>query len=61
MISHKNKEDSNRWIEEICSYIGEQPNEYVIKLSLSYLLQSLRNGEDIYRFQWGDKFERDDL
>ena len=57
IISEKNKEDSNRWIKEICSYIGEQPNEYVIKLALSYLLQSLRNEENIKRFQWGDKCE----
>lgn len=52
VISHKNKEDNERWIKEICLYIGEQPKEYVIKLALSYLLQSLRNEEDIYRFRW---------
>lgn len=54
MISSHNKTDSDRWIKEICKYIGEQPNEYVIKLAIGYLLQSLRNGEDIYRFQWRD-------
>ena len=52
--SSRNKEDGDRWIREIQDYI-DIDDEYVVKLALGYLLQSLRNGEDINRFKWRDE------
>ena len=49
----------NRWINQIKNYVEktnegfEYNREFIIKLCLSYTLQSLRNGEDLKRFQWG--------
>lgn len=47
----------DRWIKEIKKYVDNEDFEYneefIIKLCLSYTLQSLRNGEDLKRFQWG--------
>ena len=40
------------WIEQIRKYVGDYSDEEIIKLSLSYLLQSLRKEEDINRFKW---------
>ena len=46
----------DRWIKEIKEYVDNEDFEYneefIIKLCLSYTLQSLRNGEDLKRFQW---------
>ena len=43
-------------IKEIKEYVDNEDFEYnekfIIKLCLSYTLQSLRNGEDLKRFQW---------
>lgn len=49
----------DRWIKQIKKYVEktnedfEYNEEFIIKLCLSYTLQSLRNGEDLKRFQWG--------
>lgn len=43
----------NHWIKEIKKYLNNDvSDEDVIKLSLSYTLQSLRYGEDFNRFKW---------
>ena len=46
----------DRWIKEIKNYVDnddfEYNEEFIIKLCLSYTLQSLRNGENLKRFQW---------
>lgn len=48
----------NRWINQIKNYVEktnegfEYNREFIIKLCLSYTLQSLRNGENLKRFQW---------
>lgn len=46
----------DRWIKEIKKYVDNEDFEYneefIIKLCLSYTLQSLRNGENLKRFQW---------
>lgn len=47
MFSHEH------WINEIREYLNEDYTDMdIVKLSLSYTLQSLRNGDDIYRFKW---------
>lgn len=43
-----------RWIEEIRKYIGDKTDEEIVKLSLSYTLQSLRTKENFNRFKWGN-------
>lgn len=49
----------DRWVDQIKEYVEEinedfeYDREFIIKLCLSYTLQSLRNGEDLKRFQWG--------
>lgn len=49
----------DRWIKQIKKYVEktnedfEYNEEFIIKLCLSYTLQSLRNNEDLKRFQWG--------
>ena len=49
----------NRWINQIKNYVEktnegfEYNREFIIKLCLSYTLQSLRHGENLKRFQWG--------
>ena len=50
-----NVKSHQHWIEEIREYVGDYRDEDIIKLSLSYTLQSLRNKEDITRFQWRNK------
>lgn len=51
--------DDDRWIKRIKKYVektneGFEYNEaFIIKLCLSYTLQSLRHDEDLKRFQWG--------
>lgn len=49
----------DRWMQQIKKYI-EKTNEgfdyneeFIIKFCLSYTLQSLRNNENLKRFQWG--------
>lgn len=48
----------DRWIKQIKKYVEktnkgfEYNEEFIIKLCLSYTLQSLRNGEDLKRFRW---------
>ena len=48
----------DRWVDQIKEYVEEinedfeYDREFIIKLCLSYTLQSLRNGEDLKRFQW---------
>lgn len=49
------KEQNQRWIDEINKYVQLNDADLIIKMSLSYTLQSLRHGENIKRFQWGDK------
>ena len=50
----------DRWIKQIKKYVEktnkdfEYNEEFIIKLCLSYTLQSLRNGENLKRFRWGD-------
>ena len=46
------KEQNQRWIDEIDEYVQLNDADLIIKMSLSYTLQSLRHGEDIKRFQW---------
>ena len=54
----------DRWIKQIKKYVDnkdfEYNEEFIIKLCLSYTLQSLRNGEDLKRFQWGMINDDDD-
>ena len=48
----------DRWVDQIKEYVEEvnegfeYNREFIIKLCLSYTLQSLRSGEDLKRFQW---------
>jgi len=42
----------NHWIKEIGKYTGEKNYENIIKFSLSYTLQSLKQNEDFNRFKW---------
>lgn len=52
----KDKEHYQRWINQIKEYV-DLDDDFIIKLSLSYTLQSLRNGESLKRFQWEYKGE----
>lgn len=45
-------EHYQRWINQIREYVDVGDDEFIIKLALSYTLQSLRNGESLKRFQW---------
>ena len=47
-----NIKSHQRWINEIQKYRGNYTSEQIIKFSLAYTLQSLRNGENIDRFKW---------
>ena len=49
--------DHNNWVGEIKKYINVDDEINVVKFALSYTLQSLRAGEDINRFKWGDSDE----
>ena len=50
-----------RWVNQIKKYIEEDnpdftyDDDFIIKIALSYTLQSLRNGESLKRFQWDYK------
>ena len=54
----KDAKHYQRWIHQIKKYVEEaNPNfeyddDFIIKIALSYTLQSLRNGESLKRFQW---------
>lgn len=47
-----------RWVNQIKKYLDESnpdfeyDEDFIIKIALSYTLQSLRNGESLKRFQW---------
>ena len=42
------------WVREIQEY-ADMDEQFIIKLALSFTLQSLRNGEDLQKFRWGDE------
>ena len=44
----------NHWINEIRKYKPSLSDEEIVKFSLGYALQSLRNDEDMGRFRWED-------
>lgn len=44
-----------KWVNEIREYVGDISDKDIVKLSLAYTLQSLRNNEDIKRFNWGNR------
>lgn len=46
-----------RWINQIKEYVDLEDDDFIIKLALSYTLQSLRCGENLRRFQWGNSGE----
>lgn len=54
----KDAKHYQRWIHQIKKYVEESnPNfeyndDFIIKIALSYTLQSLRNNESLKRFQW---------
>ena len=54
----KDAKHYQRWIHQIKKYVEEaNPNfeyddDFIIKIALSYTLQSLRNNESLKRFQW---------
>ena len=54
----KDAKHYQRWIHQIKKYVEESnPNfeyndDFIIKIALSYTLQSLRNNESLERFQW---------
>ena len=50
-----NIKSHQRWIDEIQKYRGDYTSEQIIKFSLAYTLQSLRNGENIDRFKWREQ------
>ena len=58
-MNAEDAEHYQRWIDQIKEYLKESDfdynNDFVIKLALSYTLQSLRNDENLKRFQWKHK------
>ena len=54
----KDVEHYQRWVAQIKKYVDESNSnfeydeDFIIKIALSYTLQSLRNGESLKRFQW---------
>ena len=42
-----------KWVNEIREYVGDISDKDIVKLSLAYTLQSLRNNEDIKRLIGG--------
>ena len=54
----KDAKHYQRWVNQIKKYVEEDNPEFtynedfIIKIALSYTLQSLRNGESLKRFQW---------
>ena len=57
----KDIEHYQRWANQIKKYVEEDnpyftyDDDFIIKIALSYTLQSLRHGEDLKRFQWNYK------
>lgn len=57
----KDAKHYQRWVNQIKKYVGETntdftyDDDFIIKIALSYTLQSLRNGESLKRFQWDYK------
>ena len=45
-------DNRKRWIDSIKEYTGETDDVNVIIYSLSFTLQSLRNGENMKRYNW---------
>ena len=56
----EDSEHYKRWISQIKEYVELEnkdfnyTDDFIIKIALSYTLQSLRSGESLKRFQWGD-------
>ena len=54
----KDAKHYQRWVNQIKKYVEETntdftyDDDFIIKIALSYTLQSLRNGESLKRFQW---------
>ena len=54
----KDAKHYQRWVNQIKKYVEETntdftyDEDFIIKIALSYTLQSLRNGESLKRFQW---------
>ena len=57
----KDAKHYQRWVNQIKKYVEEDnpdftyDEDFIIKIALSYTLQSLRNGESLKRFQWDYK------
>lgn len=57
----KDAKHYQRWVNQIKKYVEEDnpdftyDEDFIIKIALSYTLQSLRNGESLKRFQWNYK------
>lgn len=57
----KDAKHYQRWVNQIKKYVEEDnpdftyDDDFIIKIALSYTLQSLRNGESLKRFQWNYK------
>lgn len=47
-----NVESHKQWIEEIKKYLTDYSDEDIVKYSLSFTLQSLRNNIDMSMFKW---------
>lgn len=45
-------EHYQRWINQIKDYVESDDDSFIVKIALSYTLQSLRAGESLKRFQW---------
>lgn len=57
----KDAKHYQRWVNQIKKYVEEDnpdftyDEDFIIKIALSYTLQSVRNGESLKRFQWDYK------
>ena len=57
----KDAKHYQRWVNQIKKYVEEDnpdftyDDDFIIKIALSYTLQSVRNGESLKRFQWDYK------
>ena len=58
LFKGKDARHYQRWVNQIKKYLDESnpdfeyDEDFIIKIALSYTLQSLRNGESLKRFQW---------
>ena len=50
----KSSINHNEWIKIIGEYIGMENTDDILRYCMAYTLQSLRAGEDMSRFHWGD-------